>query len=304
MKEMNLFDDMYNGFVVEDSMIVQTESEGAEDKFWINVNGRRYLVKDSSYDKKRKQNSLAPYCEYVASNFIRLSRILECQKCYLGKYNGRDVVICEDLFSDCQFQPFKELHQSSAGTDIEEKEYTYSDVLYILKQKSKLPNSEISDYLYHFWLMFLFDAILANRDRHEGNWGFVKKKGTVSFAPIFDNGASLFPGVDLANVKYSVEFIKDRVFNYPGSQFKMWKTDYKDRPMRTNFYEIIMKYSDNFQDEIDIISRLDYKDLINKSLRGVPDEYHKWFGTIIECRFRCLILKEKLEDFGVDCLWV
>lgn len=86
--------------------------------------------------------------------------------------HNRPVVICKDAFSGRTFRTFKELHQSSAGTDLTDKTYTYEDVLYVLQQKEKLENSDFSDFKSKFWLMFLFDAILGNRDRHEGNWFF------------------------------------------------------------------------------------------------------------------------------------
>jgi len=224
-----------------------------------------------------------------------LSGLLPCQKTYLGAYNEKIVVICKDLFSDCVFRPFKELHQSSAGTDLGDKEYIYADVLYVLEKKERLVGSEFSDFKQKFWLMFLFDAILGNRDRHEGNWGFVKKNSKTGLSPIFDNGSSLFPDVDLSDWKH-YQFVKDRVLRMPASQFKMWKPGIIDRPMRTNFYEIITEFHEVFKDELAQIANIDYMSIAADSMLDVPENIAEWFRVIIECRFRVLILGENFDS--------
>lgn len=290
---------MHNGFIVSDDMISASFSEGSEDKFFININNKQYLVKDSSFNYHRKSNSLAPYCEYVGSNFIRLSGLLDCQQTYLGQYSGRPVVICEDIFFNRSFRPFEDLHQSSAGTDLDSKEYTYSDVLYVLQQKSKLEDSDMSNIKTSFWFMFLFDAVLGNRDRHGGNWGFIKENSITRLAPILDNGSSLFPDVDLSNWKH-YDFVNTRVFQLPASQFKMWRSDLPDRPRKTNFYDIITNYSDEFRYELDCISKLDYHKLIEQSIIDVPSGIAEWFSIIIECRFRVLILGEDFNNVWYD----
>lgn len=279
---------MYNGFEVKDSMKVSECFEGSENKFFINFKDDRYLVKDSSFNRRRKQPSLAPFCEYVGSNFIRFSGLLPCQTCFLGTYQGRNVVICVDLFKNTIFRPFKELHQSSAGTDLSNKLYTYADVLHVLKKKSELDNSRFADFKSRFWLMFLLDTVLGNRDRHEGNWGFIKEKGITKLAPIFDNGSSLFPDVNLTNWN-DYDFIYDRVFKLPGSQLKMWKEGIEDRPMRTNYYEIISQYSEEFSDELDMVRALDFNLTMKRALTDVPDFCYDWFKTIAKFRFECLI---------------
>lgn len=301
-QSMYLFGEaVQNGFVVKDDYKITESTEGSEDKFFIRVNNKKYLVKDSSWNKRRKQSSLAPFCEYVGSNFIRFSGI-PCQVTYLGVYENKPVIICEDLFEDCIFQPFKELHQSSADTDLSDKAYTYEDVLYVLKKRKHLENNDFERVKSQFWIMFLMDAILGNRDRHEGNWGFIKQNGKVKLSPIFDNGSSLFPDVDLSKSK-DKDFIKERVFRMPASQFKMWKEGITDRPMRTNFYEIIRDYSDFFSKELSIVQKLDVSNLIENSIKDVPVEYANWFRVIIKCRFECLIKDRDFEDVWRENLW-
>ena len=51
---------------------------------------------------------------------------------------GRIVVICEDVFNNLVFRPFKDLHQSSAGTDLNNKEYTYDVIMKELQNVSNV----------------------------------------------------------------------------------------------------------------------------------------------------------------------
>ena len=54
--------------------------------------------------------------------------------------------------------------------------------------------------------MMLFDSIIANQDRHLGNWGVLVDNDTGEFlkvAPIFDNGFSLFYGASNADLQSS-----------------------------------------------------------------------------------------------------
>lgn len=303
MKQMDLFSnihlhknsEMKNGFVVEDYMKTEETTEGSEDKFFINLNGEKYLVKDSSFNKRRKQKCLAPYCEYVGSHFVQSAGI-ECQDTFLGWYDQKPVVICKNIFKDSIFRPFKELHQSSAGTDLSNKEYTYEDVLYVLTQKKNLKGSKLDNIMEEFWKRFLLDAILGNRDRHEGNWGFIKKNGETSLAPVFDNGSSLLPDVDLSKSNQK-EFCRERVYRIPVSQFKMWKPGITDRAMRTNFWEMIRDFSaTHFSNELAWAKTLDVVECIQSSIVDVPEIYANWFYKLIYLRFNCLILMRDYDE--------
>lgn len=85
-KQMDMFgeNEVKNGFTVTDDLIEEELPEGSEPKFFITVAGVRYLVKDSSFNQRRKQKSLAPFCECAGSNFIRYSGLLDCQETFLG----------------------------------------------------------------------------------------------------------------------------------------------------------------------------------------------------------------------------
>ena len=284
---------------IDSSNIEREETEGSEDKMWITYNGELYLMKDSSFNKRRKQNSYAPYCEYIASHFIQ-NIGYNVHETLLAMYDNRVVVLCKNIFTDESiFEPFKGLHQSSAGTDLADKEYTYDDVIYIL---NRITNGDNKSLLNSFWNMFLIDAIIGNRDRHEGNWGFIRKDNRVRFTTLFDNGSLLFPDVNLKEW-INDDFIKKRVFTMPGSQFKMWKEGITDRAMRTNFYEVINqckqvgdKVFTNCYD-----SMAQKKDIIVKAINSInhsliPKDFLFFAKVILYCRFNCLILDNVFDE--------
>ena len=47
-----------------------------------------------------------------------------------------------------------------------------------------------------FWDMFVVDALIANNDRHNGNWGLLSNGYESRLAPVFDCGGCLFPDAD------------------------------------------------------------------------------------------------------------
>lgn len=61
----------------------------------------------------------------------------------------------------------------------------------------------------------LFDSLIANQDRHLGNWGMLVDNNNgkiLGVAPIFDNGFSLFYGASAADLQpANLEAYKQRL---------------------------------------------------------------------------------------------
>lgn len=119
--------------------------------------------------------------------------------------------------------------------------------------------------------------------------------GKAEMAPIFDNGNSLFPNVDLS-AELTLEFVHTRVYKMPGSQFRRWRDGIDDRPMRTNYWEVINDFKDIdiLREKIDYAAKQDIESMIAESVIDVPENIARWFQIIIYCRFNCLI---KSRDF-------
>ena len=228
---------MDNGFVVTDDMKNNHIYDGNTIKFGITIDSADYIV------KLPKDTISSIYSEYIASRFIRNIGI-KAHEVWIGVYKNQLVNIIKDFTSPgIELRAYKGTRQSSEGTDIENKKYTYSDVVYLINKHTKMNNAAKQLAVKQFWRMFICDAILGNRDRHHGNWGYLYNKNDkkMSPAPIYDNGGSLFPDVERVIREFNQKSEKDFLFKrsdfFPASLFKVVKADGK--VARSNYYDIL-----------------------------------------------------------------
>ena len=285
---------------VDDSMLNNINYGGKTEKYGVTYNNEYYLMKLS------KDNDLSVYSEYLASNFIR-SLHINCQEVYLGRYHGEIVNLIKDFCYDTEWylQAYKGTKQSSVDTDLSDKEYTYNDVLHIIAQHKKITNKNVA--IATFWLMFFCDAIIGNRDRHWGNWGYLTNGVACKPSPLYDNGAGLFPGVYSHLSSYeddSYTFIKERVYEFPASLFLIYRDD-KQRNCRTNYYQIISQgvfeydliYSKCLAKVRDISKHTVWLAMYNLvSELDLDPRLKKFYVEIVFMRYCCIILNEDFDD--------
>ena len=299
---LTITDDMKNNF----------NYNGTTPKFGVTINNKNYIVKSN------KHNDLSVLCEYIASNFI-LNLGISCQQVYLGYYNNNLVDIIYDFASNnnCYLHVFKDTKQSSADTDIGDKEYTYDDVLYLINKHLKLAKTEKLKMTYQFWQMYICDAILANRDRNPENWGYLGKNDKITYipAPIYDNGASLFPGINSAIVNINQnrkQFFYDRVYTFPASVFKIQKSD---RTYKTNYNDVFsdLRVNKIFAEEVKLFrQRFSYKEiylLIYEIIFSIPIPIDinicKFWIEIVTLRYMCIVLRMDFnKSFNIIERWV
>ena len=80
-----------------------------------------------------------------------------------------------------------------------------------------------SEYYDAFVDMLVFDALIYNTDRHYGNFGLLvdnKTNEPIGFAPVFDNGLSLF--------NYAVEDEIKNLKEYSKTRFSAFNVSYED----------------------------------------------------------------------------
>ncbi len=289
---IQITDDMRNDIVYE----------GTTRKFGITIDNVNYMVKFA------KDEDLSVLCEYIASNFINKLGFA-CQQVSLGVYKGELVDIVYDFASNSgkYLHSFKDTKQSSENTDIGDKEYTYDDVLYLIDKHIKLSAEDREKTKHQFWQMYICDAILGNRDRHWGNWGYLGEDGRMDYipAPIYDNGASLFPGImnAIKNAQSDrKQFFYDRVFVFPASLFKVAGVD---RTYRTNYYEIFsdLRMNKIFAEEVQgIKDRLDYKEVlgiinnvVNSIEAEVDSDIKKFWIEIVTLRYMCIVQRKDYD---------
>lgn len=283
---------MYNGFIVHDSMKNNNIYDGNTFKFGITVDNQQYIVKFA------KDTISSLYSEYVASNFIRNLGI-SCHETWLGMYKKNLVVIIKDFSTkDAKLRCYKATRQSSEGTDLSGKTYTYKDVIDLISQHTKMSDENKRKTIIQFWDMFICDAILGNRDRHHGNWGYLTYKDSYRPAPIYDNGASLFPDIErkideyinLVNQNKEYKFIEDRAEKFPSSLFQMERPNGEIK--RTNYYEILSDLGVNkvLAQEVNTLkNKIGFNQIYEAIIRSVASVKdiipvaHRRFYIIIVC---------------------
>ena len=151
-------------------------TNGMLKKCWRRIDGKIYLYKGGTSGAANTGNE--PYSEYYASQ-IADAMELNHVAYNLSKWKGTLCSTCE-LFTDINIS-FVPIYKFGQGISLTETaEY--------LKSLGKEFYDEFAD-------MMIFDALICNTDRHTGNYGLLvdnKTNKPVKFAPIFDNGLSLF----------------------------------------------------------------------------------------------------------------
>ena len=129
--------------------------------------------------------------EYLGSHIFELLGF-EAQDTYLGMYEDEQVVACKNFVSgETQFVPFNDVGESSLEQDKETYQYSYQEIMQMLRDNVKL--TSVEETISMFWDIYVVDALIGNFDRHGGNWGFLKKNNKYTLAPVFDNGSCLSP---------------------------------------------------------------------------------------------------------------
>lgn len=148
-------------------------------KAWRFVDGKYWLYKAGSFGKNYGRE---PYMEVFASKIGKAMGIPVVEY-HLEKWDGKLASVCP-LFTD-KFTAY-----IPAGRLLKEGTMSAAAGLYA---------SLGSDFYEHFCSMVVFDALIANEDRHFGNFGFLVDSRTNTIqapAPLFDHGMSLLYNID------------------------------------------------------------------------------------------------------------
>ena len=176
-------------------------TNGMLKKCWRRINGKIYLYKGGTTGAANTGNE--PYSEFYASEIAETMGIKHVAY-NLAKWKGTLCSTCE-LFTDINTS-YVPIHRFLPESGL-------SVTAEFLKSLGNVYYEAFAD-------MLVFDALIYNTDRHYGNFGLLvdnKTNKPISFAPIFDNGLSLFNYAmddDIENLK---EYAKTRfsAFNAP-----------------------------------------------------------------------------------------
>lgn len=156
-------------------------------KCWRRIKGKIYLYKGGTTGGANTGNE--PYSEFYASQIAERMGVHHVTY-NLAKWEGMVCSTCE-LFTD--------INTSYVPIYRFVNDCTLTKVSQFLKELGGQFYDEFVD-------MLIFDAVIFNTDRHFGNFGLLvdnKTNKPKAFAPIFDNGLSLFNSAmpdDLENI--------------------------------------------------------------------------------------------------------
>ena len=226
--------------------------------------------------------------EFIGSHIFEILGF-KAQKTFLGTYNGENVVACKSfLDSEEQFVPFNDVGESTLDNDKERYQYEYSDIMQMLRDNSKL--TKVDETISEFWQIFIVDALLGNFDRHGANWGFVKRCGSYSLAPVFDNGSCLFPRMtdeeEMRLIIGSNEETNKRVFEFPTSQVKL-------HGRKSSYYEVIssLEFEQCNQALLAMMERIDMNEILGfvDSIDCISNTHKDFYKHMLVSRYRLIL---------------
>lgn len=237
-------------------------------KFYGGASGQKYgiVLDGEDYILKFPQNikdfrllfptsySTNAFSEYIGSHFYEFMG-LPVHETVLGTVGKHFVVACKDFCKD-EYSLYEFSKISNAfvsGDDLpspsrisSDKGIVLSDILSVIDGVPQIEpiRTALKE---RFWEMFIVDALIANPDRNNGNWGILvpfndKRISSAVLSPVFDNGNSL-------NAKLSEEAIANyRKKGYRERKESCLKTasifqtlDANGEPHKINPYSFVQK---------------------------------------------------------------
>ena len=272
---------------------------GSEEKIGITIDNADYIIKF----QKRSETGLLnnTFCEYIGCHIFSMLG-MNVQKTYLGTFHGRSIVLLEDFIKENQqFVPFNEVGDSSLENDRETYQYSYTDIMRMLEENTKL--TEVLQTISQFWRMYIIDALIGNFDRHGANWGFIKEKNRYTLAPVFDNGSCLFPRIHTdeacLEILDNVDEIDKRIYSFPTSQIQLGNK-------KSSYYDVIssLQFPECNQALRNIASKVDFEqiDALIDAIDEISAIQKRFYKIILQERFKKILLAalEKLQK-GTAC---
>lgn len=272
---------------------------GSDRKFGILYQGQPYMIKFA--EKSHKLNELATssinncISEYLGSS-IAASINIPTHETLLGYYAEELVVACKDFCGFeylCQeFSQFMRMQYDSADIGKLPK----LEQIYEVYNNNPILSNLKDGAIQRYWDTFIVDVLLANFDRHKGNWAFLvnKSSGEVSLAPTYDYGSTLYPAIGddgVVNILNDDKEILKRIYVFPNAALLI-------NNIKANYYDILTSgYDTNCSDAIKrIVPRIDME-RINLIIDETPivSKLRKNFYKIMLNARKKLLLDKSLQ---------
>lgn len=271
-------------------------------KISVVYEGEQYMVKFPPHPSKNPGMSYSNSCisEYLGCRIFE-SVGIPVQKTLLGIYitekGGEKVVVaCRDFTSaGVVLQDFASMKNQIIDSERNGYGTELTDIISVFTEQTALDPEKLGE---RFWDMFIVDALIGNWDRHNGNWGFLYDVGadTLSMAPVFDCGSSLFPQADeemIANILADKREIHHRIFDIPLSAVQK-------NGKRINYYQFIssLENEDCSRALKRILPRMDLKKIagIIDEAPAISDLQKEFYKTLLAAR------KERILDYSMGLI--
>lgn len=263
-------------------------------KISVVYEGEQYMLKFPPHPSKNENMSYSNSCisEYLGCRIFE-SVGIPVQQTMLGTYitekGGEKVVACKDFTSvGIVLQDFASLknqiidsERNGYGTDLD-------DIVSVFFEQTAVEPEEISG---RFWDMFIVDALIGNWDRHNGNWGFLYdvREDSMTLAPVFDCGSSLFPQADEEMIKKILadkREIHHRIFNIPLSAIQK-------NGKKINYFDFISSLeNEGCNDALKrILPRIDMEKIAGMidETPAISDVQKEFYKKMLAARKECIL---------------
>lgn len=238
--------------------------------------------------------------EYIACHVFQ-SIGVPAQETLLGTFTDEqggswNVVACRDFTEgDRRLMEFAHLKNTCLSDTVDGYSTDLASILSAIDEQRLIISDRLRTF---FWDQFIVDALLANFDRHNGNWGVLvnEKIKHADIAPVYDCGSCLFPQLDdkgMERVLSSPSEIDDRVRLFPKSTLMI------DRA-RICYYEYITSL-ENYECDA-ALARL-HRHIDMDRIEGILDDtpgltplQHRFYLTMISER------KKGILDKAMDAM--
>lgn len=158
-------------------------------KISIIYNGERYMLKFASRSKDNRCIT-----EYLGCHILQ-SLGIQTQDTLLGTYKVNNVekivVACKDFaINGWTIQDFASLKNQIVDTERNSRGTELDEMIQTIHNQNIVDTEALNDF---FWNLFIADALIANWNRHNGNWGFLYNENTdaIKIAPVWGCGSVL-----------------------------------------------------------------------------------------------------------------
>lgn len=263
--------------------------------------GADWLLKFPSHTRRNSGMSYcnSSVCEHIGSRIFEIAGV-PSQETVLGTYRSKQreyvAVACRDFTADppSDLYDFASIKNTVIDSPTGGGSTEIGSLVRSFSEQGYLDSAIVEG---RFWEMFVVDALIGNWDRHNGNWGILRERGTdrMSLAPVYDCGSSLFPEADADTMREVISggaALEERIYNRPTSSVK-------EGGKRIGYHDFLTARMEEFPALADaverVVPRIDMSEvasLVDETpcLDGLQREFYK---TILTAR------KERILDVSL-----